>query len=642
MARPPAPRPPAVAVVAVGNVREGVSGGFIYTHDVYRALRHAFAGRAASAAAATGVAAAAEGAEGAEAGAARPVVLWQLDTWHRLFGNDAHRHGQHLDTRGVGPGHLMGPAALRRAYAALPAGSVVVLDGFALLQAADVCLSRPTFRRDLVHVGFVQYPFSVEPDASDTDRQTCRVQEARALAKLDLLVGASACSLRMFRECFPKLMARPSMALDVNPPIARFRECFLKHSTRGRIGADDAPSSPPVVVELVAVSNFVPRKNLLLLLEALQECHRRPPATTRPWRLTILANDQESPYRSQCRDFVKAHGLPVRFLGELRDPAAVAQVMLEAHVFVHAADVENYCMAASEAVCCGLAVCATDVGEIRRFSSGAGSKLYPPGDREGLVAILMSLLDARADILPRACARAEAFAGEISRGMHDDLFNSFGSFATRWSRAVDDTLILRARRYSQATSENGPDPRSVRRSHRWYLGLSLAALPCVLLDCRVAASRIWLLFALSSFVDMYIFRRSGILRLSPYIVHHLARLWLYWMLLEHCTRSEAGFQAAVNFNVYNLFLSVSVLLFGLGGGGDNGSRGSSGGGRHPWWWRHVDLGLYLAFIPQRVWMYSHEPQFVTSNFGIGVGMLAVEAGNTLNKILFWRSRGRGS
>ena len=40
------------------------------------------------------------------------------------------------------------------------------------------------------------------------------------------------------------------------------------------------------------------------------------------------------------------------------------------------------------------------------------------------MAILMSLLDARADILPRACARAEAFAGEISRGMH--FFSSCG------------------------------------------------------------------------------------------------------------------------------------------------------------------------------------------------------------------------
>ena len=37
-------------------------------------------------------------------------------------------------------------------------------------------------------------------------------------------------------------------------------------------------------------------------------------------------------------------------------------------VFIHASDVENYCMAASEAVCCGCIIVSTQVGELLTIS----------------------------------------------------------------------------------------------------------------------------------------------------------------------------------------------------------------------------------------------------------------------------------
>ena len=64
-----------------------------------------------------------------------------------------------------------------------------------------------------------------------------------------------------------------------------------------------------------------------------------------------------------------------------------------------------------------------------------------------------------------------------------------------------------------------------------------------------------------------------------------------------------------------------------------------------WWWRHIDLVLYVSFIPQRVQMYLNAPQFQKHcrNDGVlmyGHLMTAIEVGNALNKLAFWWGRGR--
>ena len=100
----------------------------------------------------------------------------------------------------------------------------------------------------------------------------------------------------------------------------------------------------------------------------------------------------------------------------------------------------------------------------------------------------------------------------------------------------------------------GPNPQSIRWSHYYYLMLTLLSgyfalhyqfrrlgnpntyvrgrlNPVQGQDFHVqAATKVWLLFAVTSHIDMYIFRQSGCIRLLPHIIHHAARVALYYMM----------------------------------------------------------------------------------------------------------------
>ena len=81
----------------------------------------------------------------------------------------------------------------------------------------------------------------------------------------------------------------------------------------------------------------------------------------------------------------------------------MAECYLAHDVFIHASDVENYCMAASEAVCCGCIIVSTQVGELLTISMSnnlnaenstekKNSWLYEPKNLEQLRHILVLLL----------------------------------------------------------------------------------------------------------------------------------------------------------------------------------------------------------------------------------------------------------
>ena len=127
-----------VVVCTVGKLVSGVSGGFIYGHDVYKALK---------------------------SNLNNCVELWELQCLHPLFGaakedknekNNSHQHGQDESNT-----ELMDLKTLVQKYERLPDGAVIVFDGFAILQAVDSILSNKNYRgRDNIkHLAFLQYPF---------------------------------------------------------------------------------------------------------------------------------------------------------------------------------------------------------------------------------------------------------------------------------------------------------------------------------------------------------------------------------------------------------------------------------------------------------------------------------------------------
>ena len=608
-----------IVLCVVGTLSKGVSGGYLYDADVHRALLET----------------------------ASVVSLWELDPWHPLFGkhaNGAHQHGQGNSPEGK-DSTLMSREHLKTKYESLPPNSTVIFDGFALLQATESILgsSCNAFRQDLKHVAFLQYPFSIEPDASPANRDLCRSQEDEALRKMDFVVGASNCTLNMFRKEYPLFFS--ALKTGVIEPVARFKEAgnLVSKSRRKRSSG---------TIKFLCVSNTVPRKNILLLFKALK--YFTVQGMYLPWQISIVANEHAD--RTEFRRlqmFAKKHALPVVWLGEVRSSENMTNLYLEHDIFIHASNIENYCMAASEAVCCGCVVVSTAVGEIPAFSKAFRSHdadvqnafLYEPNDIDALKGILERLLSSNRDgsgessFLQKCSARAVAYAQEIALGNYEQVFLSEKSFQTRWVEVLQKVSHDCIREKSSAK----PDPSSVRNSHFYYLSLNFISSLMVIMStfndpelrsegvfsqCAILA---WLVFAVTSFLDMYIFRRSGCRRLMPYIVHHFARLYLYWMLYLF-PDSDPGWYAAVLFNVYNFWLSMSVISFGLGN--DNRNR--------PFWWRHFDLLLYTALMPQRLYMYLRTPQFQTPNY-FGVPALAwlmacVEIGNFVNKVIFWQAR----
>ena len=103
---------------------------------------------------------------------------------HPLFGaakedknekNNSHQHGQDESNT-----ELMDLKTLVQKYERLPDGAVIVFDGFAILQAVDSILSNKNYRgRDNIkHLAFLQYPFGVQADMTESVRELCKARES--------------------------------------------------------------------------------------------------------------------------------------------------------------------------------------------------------------------------------------------------------------------------------------------------------------------------------------------------------------------------------------------------------------------------------------------------------------------------------
>ena len=113
----------------------------------------------------------------------------------------------------------------------------------------------------------------------------------------------------------------------------------------------------------------------MLILKAFKLCMDtfasgpKNAAKFRRWSLSIICNNSgDALYRKRLEKYISDNDLPVVWLGEQRSPKAMAECYLAHDVFIHASDVENYCMAASEAVCCGCIIVSTQVGELLTIS----------------------------------------------------------------------------------------------------------------------------------------------------------------------------------------------------------------------------------------------------------------------------------
>lgn len=129
-------------------------------------------------------------------------------------------------------------------------------------------------------------------------------------------------------------------------------------------------------------------KDWPLLAEALQRAGPRLPMAA---TLLVLGDDG---------DDLRLGGIRVRFRGMVTERAAIAAHYAAADIYVHAARVETFSLALLEAMACGCAAIATDVGGVREQFGWDGpspwGRVVPPGAPEALAdAIVRIACDRR-------------------------------------------------------------------------------------------------------------------------------------------------------------------------------------------------------------------------------------------------------
>jgi glycosyltransferase involved in cell wall biosynthesis len=161
---------------------------------------------------------------------------------------------------------------------------------------------------------------------------------------------------------------------EVLPRVDRlvFPSKFVAREVRGRIaGVDgvpswcipnaihDAASVPPRVGEpadLISIGALLPNKNHEFLIRVLAEAHR----LGYRYRLTIVG---AGPLRERLRELAAASGLSAHVVMTGFVPDA-ARLLPSHRVYVHAARLENCCMAVLEALAAGRPVLAAPTGGI--------------------------------------------------------------------------------------------------------------------------------------------------------------------------------------------------------------------------------------------------------------------------------------
>lgn len=256
-------------------------------------------------------------------------------------------------------------AAAGRAFAALPDGATLMVDGLALgvlPEAAAQAAAR------LRLVALVHHPLGDEAGLAPGEGAALIASEAAALAHAETVICTSGATA-----------ARLASGLGVG----------LERIVVAPPGVEQAPRSagagdPPLIL---SVGSLIPRKRHDLLIAALASL------ADRPWRARIVGSAALDPAcAAALAAQIAAAGLGGRI--ELTGAAADTRaLMAEADVFALASEYEGYGMAFAEALSQGLPVVACRAGAIAELMPEAAGGLVPVGDVAAFAAALAALID---------------------------------------------------------------------------------------------------------------------------------------------------------------------------------------------------------------------------------------------------------
>ena len=258
-------------------------------------------------------------------------------------------------------------AAAAGALAALPAGSVAVIDGLAL-PAFEGCLRAEAQRLRLI--GFIHHPLALETGLRAAEAQRFAALEARLWP---LLRGVICASAHTAAAVVASGLAPPRV--EVATPGTAKPEIIARRS-----------AAPPL--QLLTVGTVTPRKGHLVLIEALSalsDCD---------WRLVCIGSLRRDPAAAAVlRHAIAANGLEQRvaLLGET-SRATLEAAYRDADLFVLPSYHEGYGMAFAEALAYGLPIVATTAGAIPDTVPADAALLVPRGDVTALREALQRML----------------------------------------------------------------------------------------------------------------------------------------------------------------------------------------------------------------------------------------------------------
>lgn len=268
-----------------------------------------------------------------------------------------------------------------RALAALPDGTLVVMDGLALSALPDLVAHEASRLRV---VALVHLPLAADVSIDAEARARLAVGEQRALAASSLIVVTGAATLGLLE---PYALPRDRVVV-VEP------------------GTDPAPQARGTDgpgVGLLCVATVNAGKGHDVLLEALAA------VPNRSWRLTCAGSlTRDRATADRVRSLVRQLALDgrVTLAGEL-DAEALAVCYDAADVFVLATRRETYGMAVAEALARGLPVVSTMTGAIPDLVGADAGVVVPPGEVAPLAEALSRVI-GDADLRARMAGGARA------------------------------------------------------------------------------------------------------------------------------------------------------------------------------------------------------------------------------------------
>jgi len=298
-----------------------------------------------------------------------------------------------------------------RTIAALPDGALVVADGLAFGVLPDMAQAHA---RRLRWVALVHHPLALESGLSAARQQALRASERRALACTQGVIVTSPATARdLAGDGVPAARIAVAEPGTDAAPLAR-----------GSSGSGDAEP-----LSLLCVASLTPRKNHLLLLEALAGLR------SRGWTLHCVGSAAMDPAcAAAAAQAVTRLGLQQRVLlhGELAGDALAARYA-QADAFVLPSLHEGYGMALAEALARGLPVISTRAGAIPDTVPADAGALVPPGDVVALRAALQRLMD---DAPWRAKCAAGARAARLRLPTWEDSAARFAEALLRFSNGA--------------------------------------------------------------------------------------------------------------------------------------------------------------------------------------------------------------